>query len=148
MANLSEGDTERIYFHLGVTDSIPDGDRIVFDDRLNNVSAKRVSYVKELLDALDKSHGELLALTTTSSQQLIAGDVNRSVTEFEASKRIANGRYAYQRRLLCEALGVIDFRAGGAAANWRVSNSVMVPRISSRDGTSVAARMFTVTRLI
>ena len=141
MANLSEGDTERIYFHLGVTDSVPDGDRIIFDDRLNNVSARRVVYVKELLDALDRSHGELLTLTTTSSQQLIAGDVNRSVTEFEANKRIASGRYLTQRRLLCEALGVIDFRAGGPAHHWRVSNSVMVPRISSRDGTSAAARL-------
>jgi hypothetical protein len=144
MANLSDLDKERCYFHMGVTDSVPDGDRWIFDDRLANVSAARVSYVRQILDALDRSHEELLTLTTTTAQQLIAGDVNRSVSEFEANKRVAQGRYRTQRALLAEALGVIDFRAGGPAAQWRVSNSAIITRISSRDGTSVAHRLYTV----
>lgn len=148
MANLTQTDIERVYFHLGVTDSIPDGDRVIFDDRMANLSARRISYVKEILDALDKSHAEILLLTSPVSQQLIAGDVNRSVTEFEANKRITNKRYKQQRDLLAEALGVIDFRSGGLGHNWRVSNSSLIPRISSRDGTSVAARLSLSTEFV
>lgn len=142
MANLSELDKERCRFHLGVTDSVPDGDRIIFEDRLNHVTEKRIQYIKQTLDALDKSYDEILKLTSPVGQQLIAGDVNRSVTEFESAKKVTQRRYQHQRQMLCEALGVIDFRMGGNANQWRVVNSVVVPHLSDHDGTSIAARLY------
>ena len=143
MANLTEAQKEEIRFHLALTDAVPDGDQIIFNDRLAQpISEARLRRVRDALEACDRSYSALLELTTTTKQQLVTGDVVRQITDFEASRKVARARYVAQGNLLGESLGVPNYRDPSSPFLWRMGEGSVITRMSKPDGTSVAGRLY------
>lgn len=143
MATLSTADKERIYWHCALNDAVYDGDRIIVAQRVAAPwSEFAVSKIRAILDACDLAEKALLELTTVSKQQLVSGDVNRSIVDFEANRRIAQGRYIAQCDLLAQGLGIPNYRRLDGPVTMRGRDSTYVTRIATPDGTSVGARLY------
>lgn len=142
MATLTEAQKEEVRFHLAVTDATPDGDVIIFNDRIAQpISEARARRIRQTLDSCDRSYRAILELTSATSQQLVTGDVTRNITEFDANRKITRQRYLTQCDLLAEALGVPNWRNPDSPFYWRIAESGVINRISRHDGTSVPGRI-------
>jgi len=142
VAKLTEAQKEEVRFHLALTDSVPDGDAIIFNDRISQpISEATMRRVRQTLEACDRSYEAMLELTTARKQQLVTGDVIRNITDFEADRSGARRRYLLQCDLLAECLGVPNWRNPDSPFYWRIAESGVIARISKHDGTSVPGRL-------
>jgi hypothetical protein len=143
MSSLTADNQERIRFHLSITEAIYDGDRAIVDYRLSlNYSELVVSYVRSALESCDRAWEAILELTSVYKQQLVTGDVNRSITDFEASRKVARKRYEAITNELAAKLGLPNYTDPGSPFLWRLGDSAYINRISNPDGTSVGARIY------
>jgi hypothetical protein len=142
MATLSTADQERVRFHCCINEAIYDGDRLIVSERIGlNYSELFLAKVRDNLDACDEAYKALLELTTVAKQQLVSGDVNRSIVDFEANRKVSRKRYEALCDLVAESLGIPSYRSPSAPFKWRSSDSTYLTRIATPDGTSVGARL-------
>lgn len=142
MAKLTQQQQDGVRFHLALTDAVPDGDAIIFNDRIAQpISEYVLRQVRKTLEACDESYEAMLELTTATKQQLVTGDVIRNITDFQSSRDVARKRYVMQCDLLAECLGVPNWRNESSSFYWRIAESGVIARMSKHDGTSVPARL-------
>ena len=143
MSSLTDTQQEKILFHLSITPAIYDGDRLIIDYRLNLLYSEEIlRYVRTAIESCDRAWFAILELTTVSKQQLVTGDVNRSITDFEASRKVARRRYEMITDELAGKLGLPNYNNPRSPFLWRLGDSAYINRISRPDGTSVGARIY------
>jgi hypothetical protein len=115
MTVLEPIDKSRVRYHLAYTDAVPDGDRAILEDRMDNIAdTYTVSRLRNRLDRCDRTLSESETDNQSSgirSKYQIQGDVNRTNVEFAAEPLKARQKaYLYETDQLALELGVPNYR--------------------------------------
>lgn len=131
---------ERIRFHLGFNyETIDSYNLFLAEQRLGaSFTELSISLLKKNLDGLDITYEALTDTTSATREEIIVGDVNRTISNRDADPRILEKRYEAQCRLLSESIGIPCFRGQGISER---TESTIVSQVQRADGSSVGSRL-------
>lgn len=142
MTVLETQDKYRVRYHLAYTEAVPDGDRALLEDRMDNLDSPfYVNRIKARLDRCDRSLEESETDAQSSgvtNKRILLGDVNRTDLEYRAESWDKRKKaYVYETDQLALELGVPNYRNPEFWGNNTLHMGGRIPRIPAPTAVSL-----------
>lgn len=134
MVALADFDKSRVRYHLAYSEAVPDGDRALLEDRMDNVAdSYTIGQIQARLLRCDAASGETALggqqIAPTSTRTLL-GDVNRTDQLFSVEDiKTRRAAYLYETEQLSLEIGAPNYRNPESWQNLHLRMAGRIPRI-------------------